>query len=104
MGLRFMAKQMTDLILDDTDDLVITTGDFIPAESTAQHQRQLILNNKGDFKQNPTICVGAFEYLDDENFQELIRAISVEFTRDGMDVTSVRLLPGGEVKSIAVYK
>lgn len=94
---------MIDIELDATEDLAIANGDFVVVESTAQHQRQLILNNKGDFKQNPTLGVGALNYMDDENFQQLIRAISVEFARDGMDVKRVILAKDGIVKSEAYY-
>ncbi len=95
---------MIDIGLDTTEDLAISSGDFTTIESTPQHQRQLILNNKGDFKQNPLSCVGAFDYLNDENFAELIRAISIEFTKDGMDVASVQLVPDGTIVSDAIYK
>ena len=98
-----MATQMIDIGLDVNEDAAIVAGDFIVEESTGQHQRQLILNNKGDFKQNPTICVGVPDYMDDEKFRNLIRAISVEFTKDGMDVKSVALSPGGIIKSDAYY-
>jgi hypothetical protein len=102
-----MAMQMIDIGLKSVaggEDLAIVAGDFSMVESTAMHQQQLILNNKGDFKQNPTICIGAFDYLDDENFQNLIRTISVEFTKDGMDVKSVGLTSNGTVKSDAFYQ
>jgi len=92
-----------DIALTSDDDLLTGSGDFNIQESTAQHQRQLILNNKGDFKQNPTMCVGALDYLDDENFRDLIRAVSVEFTKDGMDVKGVRLTPAGVINSDAYY-
>ena len=98
-----MAKEMIDIGLDAGEDLSVVGGDFMYVESTAQHQRQLVLNNKGDFKQNPTIGVGAFDYINDENYQELMRAISIEFTRDGMDVQSVVLSPTGIVNSDAIY-
>ena len=94
---------MIDIGLDAGEDLSVVSGDFLCAESTAQHQRQLILNNKGDFKQNPTIGVGAFDYMNDENYQELMRAISIEFTRDGMDVQSVVLSQAGIVTTDAIY-
>ena len=99
-----MARQMTDIRLDEEDELVIEAGDFRLDESTREHQRQLLLNNKGDFKENPTVCVGAFSYLDDENYQGLIRAVNVEFTRDGMEVAEVRLTAAGTVISNAIYK
>ena len=99
-----MARQMVDIGLDSDGDLAIVSGDSIMAESTPQHQQQLILNNKGDFKQNPVSCVGAFDYLDDENFTELIRAISIEFAKDGMDVLGVTTTQGGIIASDAFYK
>ncbi len=95
---------MIDIGLNVGYDLVIGNGDFSSAESTAQHQQQLIVNNKGDFKQHPTICVGAINYMDDEHFQSLIRAISVEFTKDGMDVKSVQLSSLGVINSDAFYR
>mgnify|MGYP007026944283 CR=1 FL=1 len=49
------------------------------------------------------ICVGAMNYLDDENFQGLMRKISREFTQDGMDVKRVALTPEGIVKTDAYY-
>ena len=98
-----MAIEMMDLVLDAGYDLIVEAGDFRIVENTGGHQQQLIINNKGDFKQNPTICVGALNYLDDENLQELIRNISIEFTRDGMNVISVQLSPAGVIQSDAYY-
>lgn len=94
---------MIDITLDLTEDLAISAGDFSMRENTAQHQQQLILNNNGDFKQSPMLCVGAMNYLDDENFQGLMRKISREFTQDGMDVKRVALTPEGIVKTDAYY-
>jgi hypothetical protein len=102
-NIEYMAKQMTDIGLDDSEELTIISGDFIVAESTAQHQQQLLLNTKGDFKENPTVCVGALGYMDDEHFQGLIRAVNIEFTRDGMEVAEVTISPEGVIKSDAVY-
>ena len=94
---------MLDITLDGSEDLVIDGGDFAADESTAQHQRQLLLNNYGDFKQNPEVCVGAFDYLDDENYQSLMRQISIQFMKDGMDVKSVILDGSGIINSDAYY-
>jgi len=99
-----MARQMTDVALDENEDLEILNHDFQAVESTVQHQRQLVLNNKGDFKQNATLCVGVFNYLDDEHYLQLMRAISVEFSRDGMVVRSVSLGDDMKIRSDAYYK
>jgi hypothetical protein len=98
-----MAKQMTDVGLDINEDLGVDNGDFTAAESTAQHQRQLIMNNNGDFKQNPIICTGVYNFLNDENFQDLMRKIGLEFIRDGMEVKNVALTQNGIITSDAYY-
>lgn len=99
-----MAKRMMDLALSEVEDVQVGNGDFGIVESTAQHQRQLILNNKGDFKQFPTVCVGAFNYLHDEHVRNLARAISTEFARDGMDVKEVKVEKNGAISSNASYR
>lgn len=99
-----MAKKMIDISLDTGFDVAITNGDFSLEESTAQHQQQLIVNNKGDFKQDPAMCVGAVNYFDDEHFYGLIRAVSIAFSRDGMDVKSIKLSQSGMINSDAFYQ
>lgn len=99
-----MPRQMMDIALAADEDVLIATGDFFITESTQQHQRQLILNNKGEFKQNPAICVGVFTYYDDEQQEALMRAISVEFARDGMDVQQIKLGRGGVLEASAFYR
>ena len=99
-----MAREMKDISLDEEEDLLIENEDIVVAESTATHQRQLLLNNKGDFKENPTICVGVFNYLNDENFEGVIRAINVEFCRDGMIISDIRLNKEGSIETNAVYR
>jgi hypothetical protein len=99
-----MARIMNDIALLD-DDVVASGGDWQVVESTMEHQRQLVLNNKGDYKENPTICVGAEMYLDDDSgFERLIREITVEYGKDGMAVQSVGLNAAGEIISKADYK
>jgi hypothetical protein len=98
-----MARSMMDIGLE-LDDLSVISGDLFKTESTREHQKELILNSKGDYKQNPTICVGAFSYMDDESKLGMVRAISIEFARDSMDVKSVSLSPVGDINTNAVYK
>jgi hypothetical protein len=102
-----MAKQMMDInletLIDATDDLVITNGDFIIVESTQQHQRQLLLNDKGSFKEDPTICVGIFGYLDDEGLNNISRDTGKEFARDGMKINKIEITNNGLLNIDAYY-
>lgn len=95
---------MMDIGFDELEDLEVKDGDFTVVESTAQHQRQLILNGKGDFKESPTICVDAFAFLNDDDPNGLLRAIAQEFAKDGMDVARVEYQPDGTLRTDAVYK
>jgi hypothetical protein len=99
-----MAKEMNDLLLTTDEDLAIQGGDFVIAEATARHQQQLLLNNKGDYKENPTVGVGVFRYIDDEDYRGLIRAVQQEYTRDGMEAVTVQLDKDGTITGIANYR
>ena len=75
-----------DILLDNNWDLLTKDGDFVIGESTIQHQELLILSSKGDFKENPTTCIGAPEWLKDEEVSGLLAETKKEFERDGMTV------------------
>lgn len=78
-----------DILLDENDDLLIENGDFVIGESTLQHQRLLLLCNKGEFKEYPTRCIGLNRYLEDNDAQALAREIDVDFSKDGMKVSKI---------------
>ena len=77
------------------EDLDIKTGDFAVTESTSTHQKELLLCNKGEFKQNPLVCVGAIEFIDSDDSGDFIREVSQQFLADGMDFTSLNINPAG---------
>ena len=91
---------MYDILLDENDDLLIENGDFVIGESTIQHQKLLLYCNKGEFKENPTRCVGLVRFLEDNNAQALAREIDVEFSRDGMRVSKIAInIPQIEIEA-----
>lgn len=85
---------MQDILLNTTRDLDVKDGDLVIGESTIQHQDLLIMTNKGEWKENPTIAVGAFEFLKDEDESGLLAEVKVQFERDGMRVKSVTMTNG----------
>lgn len=80
---------MIDYLMDEDEDLQVVGGDFVRGESTYQHQRQLLLNAKGDYKATPTVCVDAYHYIDDDDKGNVKREISRQFMRDGMEVNDL---------------
>lgn len=71
-----------DLYLNDT-------GDIAWAESTRQHQRDILLAHAGEYRLSPGLGVGASDYLDDEGKENLKREINRQFTKDGMTVKRI---------------
>ncbi len=95
------SKTMTDFLLDD--DLDLLDADVIVGESTAQHQKLLILAAKGEFKDVPMRGVGAMSYLEDDNPSNLAREIRTEFAADGMTVNKIQIAPDLTIQVDANY-
>lgn len=81
----------TDIKHTDNGDIDLSTGDMLYVEATQQHQKDLLLADKGHYKEAPEAGIGALNYLNDTEPENLYRAIRKEFTRDGMKVTKVNL-------------
>lgn len=92
-----------DIVLNDNNDLLINNGDFVQSESTYQHQKHLLLAEKGDYKQFPTAGVASKKYLERESPDEYARAIRQEFVADGMNVKTLTILENLELSIDAEY-
>lgn len=80
---------MTDILLNTNGDLQIVGGDIAYGESTLQHQRDLLLARVGDYRYAPTIGVGIKDYRNDDDSEDMLRAIAQQFSKDGMNVKRV---------------
>ncbi len=107
-----MAKELTDIKIGADNDLDIEGGDFAFAidnaalgdfACTEQHQKAIIIDANGDYKQNPTITVAAITYKDDTNPDRLLQAIAQKFGADGMDVDSVEMGADKKIRTNANY-
>jgi len=96
--------EVFDIKLGTDMDMVIKDGDFVVDESTLQHQNLLLLADKGQFKQHPTIGVGIDSYLNDEaSTDDIKRAISEEFELDGMTIDKIDVRNLNKVTIAAEY-
>lgn len=93
---------MKDILLTADYDLLIKDGDFVIGESDVQHQQCLLLAEKGAYKQFPERGVGIMTYLLDENPDELLREIRLEFSKDGMKINRLAF-ENGKIKVDAPY-
>ena len=93
----------TDYKYDPDYDLLIAHGDFVLAESTEQHQKDLILQNYGDDRLYPFIGVGIIKYINDDNFGDVKREIRKQFELDGMEVERLTVYEDGATDIKAIY-
>ena len=94
---------MEDFVLTEDNDLLIENGDLVINETSYQHQKHLLLAEKGDYKQHPTIGVASKKYLERESPDEYARAIRQEFVADGMNVKTLKILENLELCIDAQY-
>ncbi|AWG24828.1 hypothetical protein [Flavobacterium kingsejongi] len=93
----------TDLKLTQDLDIEIINGDFMIGESSYQHQKTLILSDKGEFKEYPMRGVAARRYLEDGKPDDLAREIRQEYVIDGMLVNTLKIGNGGQIEVDAFY-
>lgn len=93
-----------DILLSESLDIQIIDGDFFVGESTAQHQKTLILSDKCEFKEVPMRGVGALRYLEDQTPDNLAREIRQEFSVDGMNVSKIKIETDLTIQVEATYQ
>lgn len=82
-----------DIILDESNDLVINSlGDFDVKDSDQQHVILIINTFLGQWKQSPFTGVGIINYLASSGQQQTLkREMTVQMIADGYDVKEIIL-------------
>ncbi len=80
---------MKDFLKDDLGDMAIVDGDFAVGISDYQHEEDLLIAQKGDFKQFPDVGVGIEDFINESDIDGLLDAVRSEFTKDGMTVSNI---------------
>lgn len=83
---------MQDILLDkESGDVVTAGGDLNIGLSDNQQQELLLMCEKGSFKENPLVGVGAQSYLEDEDKSALLNEIRRQFMADGMNINKLKV-------------
>lgn len=86
---------MIDFKQDNSGDLEIQAGDLVLTESTIQHQRDIILAQKGWWHFAPTQGVGLNNWMHEHGSQgALMGEIRRELERDGATVSRISMNDG----------
>lgn len=85
-------------------DLDFSAGDLQYTESTGQHQRDLILADKGHIRDSPECGVGSINYIQDEDREDYLRTVRKELSKDGQRVKSIYETETGQIIIDAEYE
>lgn len=86
---------MIDFLLDTDGDILLASGDLVASEATVQHQRLLLLIEKGELREFPVRGLGISSWvLDETSSGSLNAAVKREFEGDGMIVRRVNVRQG----------
>lgn len=95
---------MKDILLNEHNDLRIENGDFVLGESSLQHQKHILLAQKGEYKGHPEVGAGLKNIYDDENPLQVLREIKRQMEYDGMRVIKLKINALGKLILKAFYK
>ncbi len=89
---------MQDILLDSNYDLAVQNGDFATGESADQDVEQIVLSQKGEWKQYPVVGFGIENYLKKttgskkvDNIQKFVRDLKVQLSADGKGEATIIL-------------
>ncbi len=95
---------MTDIKHTDTGDIDLSNRDLQYTNSDEQHQKDILLSQKGYYKEHPEMGVGIADYTNETDPEALLRSIKKEFSTDGMKVSRVTITATGDLEINARYE
>ena len=94
----------TDILLGEDLDLHFRNGDLVAGESSEQHQKLLLVVDKGHIKQFPFVGVGIGSFLLDDNLGGLHQEIEQQFNLDGAKIQKREIYEDGTMNIEASYE
>ncbi len=95
---------MQDLLTDTTEDIHIENGDFVIGFSNNQHQKHILLANKGEYKQHPEVGAGIVQMIADDRYTEILIETKKQLEYDGMKIQNVAFTEKGKLNIDGIYK
>lgn len=95
---------MQDYQNTENDDLLFEDGDLVVHDATRQHQEDILIAGKGNYRQFPDVGVDVLKFLDDDTNGDLPFVIRREFEKDGMTIQTLEINSDGSGEIIATYE
>jgi len=95
---------MRDILLDSDNDLLLSQGDFVSGDATAQSVGLVLLFQKGELRESPLLGVGLVNWLLSEgSLVGLKHEVAKQFAADGGTLRTLRIQDGGQIEIDVVY-
>ncbi len=85
---------MIDIAHTSDGDIELATGDLAYNESSEQHQQDILVADKGHYKESPDMGVGILNFLQDTDPENLLRTTRKQFAKDSMKVQKIAITQG----------
>lgn len=86
---------MTDILLDDNMDLLISNGDFVIDDSEEQVQELILVANQGSFRESPLTGIGIIKFVKSrftvDQIDALRQKIRLQLQYDGYDTVKTQI-------------
>lgn len=80
-----------DILLDDTDDLIIESGDFVFGESLTQEVGLVLRLNQGELKSDPLLGPNIIRMVNSNVTTEALKTkMKLHLQRDNKDYESIK--------------
>lgn len=94
---------VNDILLDENFDVKIEGGDIVTGPATNQHQKLLLVSEKGQWRMHPFVGVGIFSAINDDEQGALNAEIRKQFELDGMFCKHIKVDSEGRLIIDAAY-
>lgn len=85
-------------------DVDFSTGDVRYDTSDYQHMKDILLSQKGYYKEHPEAGADLPGHVNETDPEDLLRTVKKEFMADGMKVGKVAVNAHGELETDASYE
>ncbi len=95
---------MNDILLDTKGDLSFQNGDVVIGYSDNQHQKHILIANKGEYREFPELGVGIEQILDDDDYISVLIEAKKNLEYDGMKINNIKFEENGNLNIDGYYK
>jgi hypothetical protein len=95
---------MIDILVNSDNDLQIIAEDIAIGRSNEQHKEHLLIAETGTLIEDITVGVNLIQFVNGDDEVGMLQKISEEYTKDGINVTSILTDDEGNIITNGDYK